>query len=143
MDPLSCHRTPKSPDAFQTWQSLRYIDTKIPAYPPVQAKGVTGKDNYLLSTTNWQPYTWSINNVALAENLHTALAYWQGNQVRGGVIDYGRALCWKACIPVPAPAIFSNCLSMMLYGVSYTRDFADPIGMAAPAHGGRIIRHTT
>jgi hypothetical protein len=66
-------------DPFQAYQSLRYIDNYIP-HIPVKAKGLKDTTLYTLSTTNWQPYTWSLNNVALAENLHTALAYWQGGR---------------------------------------------------------------
>jgi hypothetical protein len=69
----------KLPDAFQAYQNLSYIDDHVP-HIPVTAKEFNKKGLYLLSTTNWQPYTWSINNVALAENLHTALAYWQGGR---------------------------------------------------------------
>lgn len=119
----------KVPDAFQAWQSLRYIDTKIP-HIPVQAKGITGKDYYLLSTTNWQPYTWSINNVALAENLHTALAYWQGNRSEAA---YG---LWKSALleSMYIGASPGNFQQLPFYdairGELY-RDFADPIGMAS------------
>ena len=66
------------PDALQTYQALRYVDTKIPHIPGI-AKVLTG-NHYLLSTTNWLPYDWSLNNVVMAENLHTSLAYWQGNR---------------------------------------------------------------
>ena len=39
------------------------------------------KDDYAtVSTTDWLPYAWSINNVAFAEVLHTALAYWQAGR---------------------------------------------------------------
>src|SRR5262249_48220456 len=67
------------PDAFQAWQSLRYVDTEIP-HIPVWAQGLEDTTLYTLSTTNWQPYDWSLNNVVLAESLHTALAYWQGGR---------------------------------------------------------------
>jgi len=116
-------------DAFQAYQSLRFVDRFIP-HIPVQAKGLQENDYYTLATTNWQPYTWSINNVALAENLQTALAYWQG-----GRSDEAFKL-WK-----------SNLLESMYLGASpgnfqqlsfydaqrgeLYRDFADPIGVAA------------
>ncbi|MCH5718338.1 alpha-L-rhamnosidase-related protein [Niabella hibiscisoli] len=58
--------------AEQQFQMLRYIDKTIP-HIPVKAKDLPFNNMFLLATTNWQPYTWSINNVALAENLHTAL----------------------------------------------------------------------
>lgn len=64
------------PDPFQAYQLVRYVDTQIP-HIPVIAEGMPQGDYHLLSTTNWMPYTWSVNNVAMAENMHTSLAYWQ------------------------------------------------------------------
>lgn len=64
------------PDPFQAYQLLRYVDTKIP-HIPVVAEGMPEGEYQLLSTTNWMPYTWSVNNVAMAEIMHTSLAYWQ------------------------------------------------------------------
>ncbi|WP_449398395.1 hypothetical protein [Chryseobacterium wanjuense] len=51
---------------FEDYQNLQYINNHIPKIP-VTVKGAENKDYYTLSTTNWQPYDWSINNVALAE----------------------------------------------------------------------------
>lgn len=114
---------------FQQYQALNYIDQHIP-HIPIRARGLREQGLYTLSTTNWQPYTWSINNVALAENLQTALAYWQG-----GKPDEAFHL-WK-----------SNLVESMFLGASpgnfqqlsfydaqrgeLYRDFADPIGVAA------------
>lgn len=119
----------KVPDAFKAWQSLRYVDNQIP-HIPVRAKGLTENNLYLLSTTNWQPYTWSINNVVLAENLHMALAYWQGNRSEEA---YG---LWKSALVESmylgsSPGSFQQ-LSYYdaLRGELY-RDFADPVGMAS------------
>jgi hypothetical protein len=58
---------------------LSYVDNQIP-HIPISAEGLDKTNLYAISTTNWQPYTWSINNVALAEQLHTSLAFWQGGQ---------------------------------------------------------------
>jgi hypothetical protein len=58
----------------------RYIDTQIP-HLPVRGPGVPADDDYaVLATSNWMPYTWSINNVVMGENLHTALAFWQAGR---------------------------------------------------------------
>ena len=116
------------PDAFQTYESLRYVDTHIP-HIPVIAKGLSGKD-FLLSTTNWEPYDWSLNNVVMAENLHTALAYWQGNRAEDAY------KLWKSAIleSMYLGACPGNFQQISFYdnnrGELY-RDFADPIGMGA------------
>ena len=66
----------KWPVLFKLIRQTRYIDTNIP-HIPVVGRGVEGPSNYVISTSNWQPYEWSINNVAFGEVMHTALAYWQ------------------------------------------------------------------
>ena len=114
---------------FEDYQNLQYINNSTPKIP-VMVKGAQNKEYYTLSTTNWQPYDWSINNVALAENLQTSLAYWQA-----GRSDEAYRL-WKG-----------NLVESMYYGMSpgnfgqlshydafrgeLYRDFADPIGVAS------------
>lgn len=66
-------------DPFQAWQTLRFIDHHIP-HIPMRIKGFSDTSLYTIATTSWQPYTWSLNNVALPELMHTALAYWQGQR---------------------------------------------------------------
>ena len=80
-------------DPFKAYQATRYIDTEIP-HIPVMGKGLKDTANYVISTTNWQPYMWSINNVAFGEISHTALAYWQTGRYeeafkmfKGAVLD--------------------------------------------------------
>jgi len=61
---------------FQAYQATRYIDNEIP-HIAVKAKGLEDENYQTISTTNWLPYSWSVNNVAFAEVAHTSLAYWQ------------------------------------------------------------------
>jgi hypothetical protein len=114
---------------FEDYQNLQYVNNHTPKIP-VTVKGAQNKDYYTLSTTNWQPYDWSINNVALAENLQTALAYWQAGR------NEDAYKLWKG-----------NLVESMYYGISpgnfeqlshydafrgeLYRDFADPIGVAS------------
>lgn len=114
---------------FEDYQNLQYINNYTPKIP-IAVKGAINKDYYTLSTTNWQPYDWSINNVALAENLQTALAYWQAGR------NEDAYQLWKG-----------NLVESMYYGISpgnfeqlshydafrgeLYRDFADPIGVAS------------
>ena len=35
---------------------------------------------FVLPTTSWLPYQWSLNNVVVAEDAHAALAFWQANR---------------------------------------------------------------
>jgi len=114
---------------FEDYQNLQYINNYTPKIP-ITVKGADNKDYFTLATTTWQPYDWSINNVALAENLQTALAYWQAGRSEDAY------QLWKG-----------NLVESMYYGISpgnfeqlshydafrgeLYRDFADPIGVAS------------
>ncbi|KAA0126771.1 DUF4450 domain-containing protein [Chryseobacterium sp. SN22] len=114
---------------FEDYQNIQYINNHTPKIP-ITVKGADNKDYFTLATTNWQPYDWSINNVALAENLQTALAYWQAGR------NEEAYQLWKG-----------NLVESMYYGISpgnfeqlshydafrgeLYRDFADPIGVAS------------
>ena len=62
----------------QAFQATRYIDNHIP-HIPVTATNDTSH-LYTISTSDWLPYSWSINNVAAAEVMHTALAYFEAGR---------------------------------------------------------------
>ncbi|MDE7418832.1 MAG: DUF4450 domain-containing protein [Muribaculaceae bacterium] len=65
-------------DDFMSYSATRYIDNNIP-HISVVAPGL--EEGYAtIATTDWMPYAWSINNVAFAEVMHTALAYWQAGR---------------------------------------------------------------
>ena len=59
----------------QAYQATNWITTNIPHIPVEQSGYQT------ISTSNWMPYSWSINNVAAAEVMHTALAYFEAGRV--------------------------------------------------------------
>lgn len=63
----------------QAWQATRYVDREIP-HIHVNAKGLPENTYSVISTSSWMPYSWSVNNVALAEIYHMALAYWQSGR---------------------------------------------------------------
>jgi hypothetical protein len=117
------------PDPFDAWQSLRYIDTEIP-HIPVRAKGLEDTTLYTLSTTNWQPYDWSLNNVVLAESLHTALAYWQGGRPEAAWPLWKGALVESMYLGA-SPGNFQQLSFYDAVRGELYRDFGDPIGMAA------------
>jgi hypothetical protein len=119
----------KLPDAFKAYQSLRYIDLHIP-HIPVKAKGWDEKDLYLLSETNWQPYTWSLNNVVFAENLHTALAYWQSNRTEEAY-KLWRSTMLETMYLSAGPGNFQQLSFYDAIRGELYRDFADGIGMTA------------
>ena len=117
------------PDIFQTYQALRYVDTEIP-HIPVRAEGLDRDEYHVLSTTSWMPYTWSVNNVALAELLHLSLAYWQGGRPQEAFRLWKSALMESMYLGA-SPGNFGQLLFYDAMRGELYRDFADPVGMAA------------
>ncbi|GAB2805945.1 DUF4450 domain-containing protein [Ferruginibacter profundus] len=116
-------------DAKQQYQMLRYVDTYIP-HIPVKINGLKDEGCYLLSTTNWQPYTWSINNVGLGENLHTALAYWQSGENDNAYKLFKSTLA-ESMYASASPGGFQQLSFYDAIRGELYRDFADGIGMTA------------
>lgn len=114
---------------FQQYQALKYVDNHIP-HIPIRASGLQEQGLYTLSTTNWQPYTWSINNVALAENLQTALAYWQGGRAAEAFKLWKSNLIESMYLGA-SPGNFQQLSFYDAQRGELYRDFADPIGVAA------------
>ncbi len=118
------------PDPFQAWQSLKYIDNEIHQIP-IRAEGLEDTSFlFTLPTTNWQPYSWSINNVAMAESLHTALAYWQGGRPEAAWPLWKGAIIESMYLGA-SPGNFQQLSFYDAVRGELYRDFADPIGMAA------------
>lgn len=65
-------------DPFEAWAATEYVERHIP-HIPVVSPDLDG-EYAVVSTTDWKPYSWSINNVAIAEIMHTALACWQAGR---------------------------------------------------------------
>ena len=117
----------------QAYQATCYIDDHIPHIPvTIDSSYLSPLSSHLytISTSDWLPYSWSINNVAAAEVMHTVLAY------------------FKAGRPEEAYRLMkANILDQMYYGaspgnfgqVSYYdaargecyRDFGDCIGISS------------
>ncbi|MDO7846161.1 DUF4450 domain-containing protein [Hymenobacter sp. M29] len=117
------------PDAFQAYQALRYVDAGLP-HIPVRAAGLPDAGYYLLSTTNWQPYDWSLNNVVMAENLHATLANWQAGRSESAFLLWKSALLESMYLG-SSPGNFQQISFYDANRGELYRDFADPIGMAA------------
>jgi hypothetical protein len=115
---------------LEAWQMARFVETALPRIP-MNVRGNAG-DAFQLPTTNWHPYHWSTNNVALAESSHTALALWQAGRrdlalplLKGALLE---SMFLGACpgnVGMTTPSdVFS--------GERY-RDFADGAGILARA----------
>ena len=62
----------------QAWLATQYVNTAIPHIPVAD----TGLQT--IATSDWMPYSWSINNVAAAEVMHTALAFFEAGRADDG-----------------------------------------------------------
>lgn len=116
------------PDPFQAYQCIDYIDRHIP-HIPVVAKGISG-DYHTISTSKWMPYDWSLNNVATAEVMHTALAAWQAEQPEKAFNLFKAELLSTMYLGGSAGNIGQISFYDAARGEAY-RDFADPVAMTA------------
>ncbi len=117
------------PDPFQAYTATRYIDTEIP-HIPVKGKGLADEGYATISTTNWLPYSWSINNVAFAEVMHTALAYWQAGRYEEG-FKLLKSSVLDGMYLGNSPGNFGQISFYDAARGECYRDFGDPIGVAA------------
>ena len=116
------------PTPLEAWQMSRFIDMQV-ARIPLTGAGVP-PGNYQTSTSSWMPYRWSINNVALAESAHTALAHWQAGRedaalplLKGALLD---SMFLGAC-----PGNVGMTTPLDEFSGERYRDFADAVGITA------------
>ncbi|WP_236252749.1 DUF4450 domain-containing protein [Echinicola sp. 20G] len=117
------------PNPIQAYQMTRYVDNYIP-HIPLEAEGLASGEYHTLSTTNWMPYTWSVNNVALAEVLHTSLAYWQAGRSEEAFRLWKSALLESMYLG-GSPGNFQQLSFLDAMRSELYRDFADAVGMGA------------
>lgn len=116
-------------DPFQAYQATRYVDTEIP-HIPVRADGLEEDGYTTISTTNWLPYSWSINNVAFAEVMHTALAYFQAGRAEAGYKLLKSSVLDGMYIG-DSPGNFGQISFYDAARGECYRDFGDPVGVAS------------
>ena len=83
-----------------------------------------------VSTTNWLPYSWSINNVAFAEVMHTALAYFQAGRAEVGC-KLLKSSVLDGMYLGESPGNFGQISFYDAARGECYRDFGDPIGVAS------------
>lgn len=112
----------------QNYQATKYVDRHIPRVPFIY----NGQEYQTVSTSDWSPYEWSINNVAMAEVMHTVLAYYQAGRVeeayrllKANVLDF--------MYLGSSPGNFGQLSTMdRATGEGY-RDFSDVTGISSRA----------
>ena len=111
----------------QFYQATRYVDKQIP-HITVEANGK--QYGSTISTTNWLPYSWSINNVAPAEVMHTALAYFEAGRQEAAFSLMKANLMDQMYLGV-SPANFGQLSFYDAARGECYRDFGDVIGISA------------
>ena len=112
----------------QNYRATRYIDRHIPHITYIYNK----VEYQTLSTSDWAPYEWSINNVAMAEVMHTVLAYYQVGRteeayqlLKANILDF--------MYLGSSPANFGQLSKMDVATGEGYRDFADVTGISSRA----------
>jgi hypothetical protein len=101
-----------------------YVAMQLPWLPSPEADGWPG---YLIGTTNWMPYTWSLNNVVFSESMHGALGLWQADSPHAALV----AMRGSILTSMFAGICPGNVGSMTYHDVhrrESQRDFADGSG---------------
>ena len=137
------------PTPMEAWQMSRFVDTQFPRIPvwssgfnrsasatePDRLKaGLQAEeaDCFTLPTTTWMPYTWSLNNVVMAEAMHTSLAYWQAGRADAAFpLFKGAAL--DSMFTGLCPGNVGLCTANDAYRGESQRDFADGVGATSRA----------
>ncbi len=118
------------PSSLEAWEMSRFVDTQI-ARIPVEGPGVPG-GNFTMPTTSWMPYTWSLNNVVMAESTHTALAYWQAGRLEVALPLFKGALLDSMYLGL-CPGNVGMCTWYDVNRQESQRDFGDGIGATSRA----------
>jgi hypothetical protein len=109
-----------------------YVDRYLP-HIPVAGPGVPTDDRYhVLSTTDWMPYSWSINNVVMGENIHTALGLWQAGRADEAFRIAKSALLASMFMGI-CPGNVGSMNYLDVYRRESQRDFADGGGVTSRA----------
>ena len=108
----------------QAYQATQYIDRHIP-HINVDSTGLR-----TIATSDWMPYSWSINNVACAEVMHTALAYFEAGRPLDGY-DLMMANIRDNMYNGQSPANFGQLSHYDAARGECYRDFGDCIGISS------------
>ncbi len=118
------------PTPFEAWQMSRFVDTQIVRIP-LRGSNVP-RGNFTMPTTSWMPYTWSLNNVVMAESTHTALAYWQAGRADAALPLFKGALLDSMYLGL-CPGNVGLTTFFDAYRRETQRDFGDGVGSLSRA----------
>jgi hypothetical protein len=120
------------PTPAEAWAMTRAVDARVP-HLPVYGRGVPSDADYAaLSTSDWMPYSWSINNVVFGENVHMSLGYWQAGRNEEAYRVLKSALLASMYMGI-TPGDIGSMNYLDVYRRESQRDFADGGGVFSRA----------
>lgn len=119
-------------DPFEAAATACHALERLPQIPVREAGRPEVPGQCIPATTTWQPYAWSINNVAIAEAMHAALAYWQAGWSEEA-FDLMKSVALDNMYLGASPLNFGQLSYLDAARGECYRDFADPIGVWARA----------
>lgn len=114
----------------EAWSMTRYVERELPRLP-VRGPGVP-EGLAMYASSNWMPYSWSINNVVMGENLHTALGFWQAGRP-DAAYDLARSSLLASLYMGICPGNIGSMNYLDAYRGESQRDFADGSGVFSRA----------
>jgi hypothetical protein len=116
----------------EAWSMGAALATHLRAIP-VTGPGVPDDQPYhVLSETDWMPYSWSINNVVMDENMHTALALWQSGHAQEAYVLAKSGLLASMFMGI-SPGNVGTMDYLDAYRRESQRDFGDSAGAMSRA----------
>lgn len=119
----------------EAWSMGAALATHLRAIP-VAGPGVPtdsgGRPYHVLSETDWMPYSWSINNVVMDENMHTALALWQSGHAQEAYVLAKGGLLASMFMGI-SPGNVGTMDYLDAYRRESQRDFGDSAGATSRA----------
>ncbi len=124
------------PTPTEAWQMSHWVDAHI-ARIPVQISNSelrtpNSEPPFTLPETSWMPYMWSLNNVVMAEAVHTSLAYWQASRPETA-FDLFKGCLLDSMYLGLCPGNFGAMTHFDVARGEAQRDFGDAIGITARA----------
>jgi len=118
------------PTRREAWAMADAVARSMP-WLPVAGAGVPAERRYgVYASSDWMPYSWSVNNVVMGENLHTALALWQAGRADDAYTLAKGALLASMYMGI-SPGNVGSMNYLDVYRREAQRDFADGSGVMA------------
>jgi hypothetical protein len=118
------------PTPREAWSMTEAVDRMFPKMP-IKGPGVPAdRDYFVLPSSTWMPYTWSINNVVMGENLHTALALYQAGRTEEAFTLTKGSLLASMFMGI-SPGNVGSMNYLDVYRRESQRDFGDGSGVTS------------